>query len=405
MMRMHRRVLLLMVSLALMASTSCDKTGGEKQSQEHHYALAMMKGQQFLVTTFSDLKEGVEVTSEDAVTLPLGHLSMKYYGGALYLMSGAMGGHGGEQNLYKYLLDERGHLPETPEKLVFAPGTNPMDVVFANENKAYVSTCGAKAELIVISLNPLQISSTIDLSPYAFEDNDPDAGNGYVRDGKLYLPLNQVASLQEIRPCPGQVAVIDVATDKVEKIIKDSRVTSLGMVGHTNVIEDEMGDIYIQTGLRTAMTMANPAAPSYAWGEGIVRIKKGETDFDKAYHLPITKLPGAEKGSYIMTWAYGGAGKAYGFLHIPSLGNMEQNSYAPYEVELNGGTGKKLDLPASSGWSALGVLREGDEIFFSISTQKEGNGIYSYNTKRSESKGTPVVKTQLPVFNIVKLGR
>lgn len=316
-----------------------------------------------------------------------------------------MGGFGGEQSLYKYQLDENGHLPATPERLVFAPGTNPMELTFANENKAYVSTGGAKAELIVISLNPLKISATIDLARYAIEDNDPDVGNGYVRDGKLFLPLNQVATVQEIRPCPGQVAVIDVATDRVEKVIEDSRVTSLGMLGHTNVIEDEQGNLYIQTGPRAAMTMVNPNAPSYTWGEGVVRIKKGETDFDKVYHLPITKLPSAEKGSYIMTWVYGGNGKAYGFLHIPSLGSMEQNSYAPYEVELDGRTGQKLDLPASTGWAATGMLREGDEIFFAISTQKEGNGIYSYNTKSGKSRATPVVKTQLPVHKFVKLGR
>ena len=66
----------------------------------------------------------------------------------------------------------------------------------------------------------MSVTKEIDLSPYAEGDKDPDGGNGLVRDGKLFLPLNQAKSMKEILATPAQVAVIDVATDKVEKVIR-----------------------------------------------------------------------------------------------------------------------------------------------------------------------------------------
>lgn len=400
----RRMFYMLLAMLAGVLVTACDKNKDEKEIETHRYAVAMVKEGQFYVATFSDLKEGVEVKASDAVLMPKGHLHMHFHGGALYLMSGSMGGIGGEQKLCKYKLDEHGHLAKTPEVLVFKGSPNPVEVAYTDQNKAYISTNGAKAEVIVISLDPLKEIGRIDISRYAFKDNDPDAGNGYVRDGKFFLPLNQVASMMEIRPCPGQLLVIDVATDKIEKSITDDRVTSLGMLGHTNVIEDEAGNLYFQTGPRAAMTLANPEAPAYAWGEGILRIKKGDTDFDKGYHLPVNTLPSAEKGSYFMTWVYGGNDKAYCFMQLPSKGGVDKNSYFPYEISLNAKTGKLIDLPASNGWSATGVLRKENKIFFAIATKTEGNGIYSYDLASGKSNAKPIVKTELPVYKIVRLG-
>ena len=404
---MMKRVVLsvLAMVLALLIAASCKKEKTE-ETETHRYAAAMVKDEQFYVATFSDLKEGVEVKSADAVVLAKGHLHMHYHQGALYLMSGSMGGYGGEQNLYKYKVDESGHLAQSPEVLSFAGSPNPVEVVYTDQNKAYVSTNGAKADLIVISLDPLKEIARIDLSKYAVEDNDPDAGTGYVRDGKLFLPLNQVKSMMEIRPCTGQLAVIDIATDKVEKVIEDSRVTSLGMLGHTNGIEDDNGNLYLQTGPRAAMTKANPAvAGAYSWGEGILRIKRGETDFDKGYHIPVASLPGAENGSYFMTWVYGGKGKAYCVIQIPSKGDMMQYSYTPYEIDLNGKTGRILGLPYSMGWAATGVIREGNQIFFALATSNAGNGIYSYDMNSGKCNQSPVVKTEFPVYKVVKLGK
>ena len=54
----------------------------------------------------------------------------------------------------------------------------------------------------------MQEMGEIDLSPYAATDpkaeapdKDPDAGTGIVRDGKLFLCLNQTKSMMELYDC------------------------------------------------------------------------------------------------------------------------------------------------------------------------------------------------------------
>ena len=65
---MMKRVVLsvLAMVLALLIAASCKKEKTE-ETETHRYAAAMVKDEQFYVATFSDLKEGVEVKSADAV--------------------------------------------------------------------------------------------------------------------------------------------------------------------------------------------------------------------------------------------------------------------------------------------------------------------------------------------------
>jgi hypothetical protein len=106
-----------------------------------------------------------------------------------------------------------------------------------------------------------------------------------------------------------------------------------------------------------------------------------------------------------MTWVYGGKGKAYCVIQIPSKGDMMQYSYTPYEIDLNGKTGRILGLPYSMGWAATGVIREGNQIFFALATSNAGNGIYSYDMNSGKCNQSPVVKTEFPVYKVVKLGK
>ena len=135
-------------------------------------------------------------------------------------------GQGGEQTLYKYSIDDKGRISSVPVASLSFPGSpNVVELIFASETKAYAVTCASRGQLIVINPSTMKIIREIDLSPYAEEDNDPDAGNGIVRDGKLFLPLNQTKAMKELVRTSAQIAVIDIASDKVEKVIKDKRAT------------------------------------------------------------------------------------------------------------------------------------------------------------------------------------
>ena len=50
------------------------------------------------------------------------------------------------------------------------------------------------------------------------------------------------------------------------------------------------------------------------------------------------------------------------------------------------------------------MLRKENQIFFAIATKTEGNGIYSYDLASGKSNAKPIVKTELPVYKIVRLG-
>ncbi len=96
-------------------------------------------------------------------------------------------------------------------------GANPYDLIFVNEQKAYVLRYGAGEIWIVnpsVAANDEANFKTgeIDLSVYDSTDNVPEMSNAVLHDGKLYV------SLQGLQPgfIPGQawLVVIDTATDQ-----------------------------------------------------------------------------------------------------------------------------------------------------------------------------------------------
>lgn len=389
--------------LGLLALTAC-KEDAPQETQGAKFIFSSQVDNVFQLAPLADLAEGVTGTFDNSQTLPVGHLFLENYGGYIYAMSGSMYGYGGEQTLRKYQMKE-GKLQEVAT-LSFKGSPNVVEVIFASETKAYGVTCASRGQLVVFNPTSMQETGEIDLSPYAATDpkaetpdKDPDAGTGIVRDGKLFLCLNQAKSLMELYNEPASVAVIDVATDKVEKVIKDSRVQSIGMVGHTNAVMDEEGNIYLYSGPRAAM---------FKMPEGILRIKKGETDFDKDYHIAVTKLQDAEETSYGMKMTYY-KGKVYLFLEKPSLvvapddkTFTKNKDFVPYEIDLKTGKGRMLPLPGSSGWSANGTIEYNGKIYFGIHA-KDAMGFYSYDPATGKGSDKPVVTTPAGIYSIVKL--
>ncbi len=378
---------------------SCNQKPIDDNDEKHNYALVSMVGQSYNLVTFQDFTEGSNISFDNAITFPYGHFYFDRYGDHIYAMSIAFG-MGGEQKLHKYEIDENGRLKEVGT-LSFKGTPNVSGVVFANEEKAYGVTNGSRGQLVIFNPKTMTEIGEIDLSEYGIGDNDPDAGVGIVRDGKLFLCLNQTKSMMELVDCPAQVAVIDVATDKVDKIIEDDRAISIGMIGHTNAILDENGDIYFYTGPRAAMMALY--IPGFGIKDGFLRIKKGETDFDKDYYFSLQDPSvDGETGSYAMFLTYVGNGKAYCFLEKPSLItdpslSMEDpqyfevnKDYVPYEVNIWNKTGKIIPMPASSGWAASASIQVGDNVYFGEHT-KEGVGFYKYNFKTGEASEKPSV--------------
>jgi len=267
----------------------------------------------------------------------------------------------------------------------------PVAIAIENTNKAYISLM-SKPEILIINPQSLKIIDKIDISKYAVGDKCPDAGAMIIRDGKLFVGLNQMVGgffAAKDRPY-SDVLIIDCKTNKVIKMISEKKSgisTATRPVDPNSIFIDENNDIYI-------ICIA-------AWGAysnhkaGILRIKSGETEFDPTYKFYLGETPifgDPNTLSYIAWSKYSEQGKLYALAEIPAY---KESKYAsmPLEIDLRNKTIKKLDLPRNRSKGSVGsVSLYKDEIVFGLST-KEEDGFYIYNPKTGKASNKAIVKT------------
>lgn len=233
----------------------------------------------------------------------------------------------------------------------------------------------------------------IDLSTYAAEDNNPDPGCNVIRDGKLYVALNQSNSTHSSVPGVGaEVAIIDLKTKTVEKVIKDSRTRPVGMFRHSCAFTDEKGDIYFYS---AGMDGVNPLK------DGFLRIKKGETEWDKDYHFKLSTtsmqgIPGDNAVS-LVPYLYDKDGNIYACIQLQSKTSnppdfVNDKNFQPVKINVWNKTIEKIDLPLTTSMGSFAYTKYGDLIVFGM-TCVNGTGYYTYNTKTGECSQNPVTTT------------
>ncbi len=371
------------VLTAIFCLTSCeDEDENSINYGDKKNLITTLVGESVYLSGFKDLNQPI-INNTDAVEHISGSTIFRYEN-LIFVTEGYYG-----DKIYKYLIDGEGNLIKKGH-ISMPSASRASEITFVNRTKAYVSLNGA-GKVFVINPEKLEKIAEIDLSEYAIEDNNPDLGVSIIRDDKLYVSLNQNKS-QISAHNVAQVAIIDIATNKVDKVISDNRVSAIGYFNHTEVFMDEKGHIYFYG---NGMFGYQPDA-----GEGYLRIKKGESDWDKSYHLSIRDLnlpdvPG-NKGMYAMGMKYVGNGDLYVNIQIPALGTnppdfVNTRDYQPFRVNINTKSVKKINLPPSAGWSSWGIDKIDDKIVFALSTLK-GNGLYTYDPETDETSETPIVK-------------
>ncbi len=127
-----------------------------------------------------------------------------------------------------------------------------------------------------------------------------------LRDGKLFVSYHKwMADGSYITPDVDRayVAVFDYPEFKLEKIIEDPRTSPIGVNGHSTGIEQtEDGDIYSFSTSALSAGFTTATKPS-----GILRIKKGTTEFDSEYFFNVEEAP---NGGKLFWMDYLGKGKA-----------------------------------------------------------------------------------------------
>lgn len=284
-----------------------------------------------------------------------------------------------------------------PKGSVQLPANSGACGIALTGNKAYVSYL-LLGKIAIIDLAKMNITKEIDITQYGIGDKNPDPTQMLIRDGILYVGLNQILKNNVPNPTRPKVDIllIDTKTDKPIKMITEET-SGMSMptkfeADHKGIFVDENNDIYV-----------NCLA---GWGfighkAGFLRIKSGETEFDKSYQFDVTttKIEGEEHNAdYCPMVQYAGNGKLYGTLSIPFYYTKPQPNWLkdraiiPVEMDLKAKTIKRIGTHRSNNFATTVGLYKGKIIFGLATDTDKGFFVYNPSTGKISDKAIITVK-------------
>ncbi|GAA3976327.1 hypothetical protein [Hymenobacter antarcticus] len=360
---------------------ACDKnkTDDSKPTVATNYAMSTVGGAFPSQTTYIQGLTDLNAATLDTrnATEQASFAAMWHYKQALYMSKFSA-----PATLTKYTFDPATGRPVEAGRLV-VPGANTFsDVQFISETEAYASVGGGLARLVKFNPTTFVTTGEVDLTRL----QKPGARRVYylgsmVRDTKLfwgvYYETPSFASLTD----SAHVAVIDLPTGRLEKVIADPRTGTVFSSGAISCFsKDANGDIYVQGD-------GTSRVPS-----GVLRIKAGETRFDPAYFFDLKAATGKDcKGLYLF-----GNGLAFTTRIEDPTDSYEFRgpNYRYYRLDLNARTsgGALPGLPLIFG-SQSSLMRKFDDqnLLLSVNTRTQ-NSIYQYKL----SDGTISKKMDVP---------
>lgn len=321
-----------------------------------------------------------------------------YIGKHVYVLPDYMGN--SKAQLTRYSVDVQNKLVREGA-MELPAGAAASCVTEASADKAYVSF-NMVGKVFAFNPKTMQKIAEIDLNHLKHSNTNVAPGSMRVKEGKLYVGLGQFDPKWMPLHKEAEFAVIDVATDKVEKKISDS---TSGLSVATRPIDPN--SIFItDNGNLYASCMGsfgfNPEFPG-----GIIRIKKGETEIDKGWNMrlsdidievsdvvPATKMM---KADYIASMYYAGGNTVYAYVGIYALDPDNKDPYRAYYclpviIDLVAKTITQIKGMPVSNPHATAIGRYKDSIIFG-NTNKHKSGFYRYNPQTKQVDG-PVIETQ-----------
>ena len=355
------------VILFTKCSKKCSKNGDHpirEEPKEINYAFATVGGVAPSLTTYIMGSTDLNFThlNNTNATEQRNFASMWHYKKAVYLTAS-----GAPASMVKYEFDSKGTALQKQKLIV--PGANTFSSIeFISDDVAYASVGGGLARVVKFNPTTMQITGEVNLTSVL----NPAATSTFylgmkARGEKLFLGVYYGRSADLLSKA--YMAVINLKTDAVEKLIEDDRTAGIFQNGSSaNGIDmDENGDIYV-------MGIGSPGKPS-----GILRIKKDATDFDPSYFINLD----ATTGKSCRNFRLFSNGQAFVNRVVKEGDPYELNgaNYEYYQIDVLNKTskGKVGNLPVIWG-SSTGIIRkytEG-ELLFSVSGATE-NAVYTYN--------------------------
>lgn len=338
----------------------------------------------------ADMTPG-KYNNKNAIPTGFGSTPIITPSGNLYSFPDYMGNSKAE--ITRYNIDAQGNFVQKGT-LSIPAGAAASNVVELNDEKAYVSFQGL-GKIMVFNPQTMKKLTEIDLNSLAHKDTKVAPAAMIIRDGMLFVGLNQFNAQWMPTSNTIELAMIDTKTDQVKKHITN---TSLGMSFATRPIDansifmDENKDIYINCiGAFGFM----PQLPG-----GIARIKNGSEEIDPTYCIRFdqTEVKGlsVKKGEFAATTYYEGKGKLYAYLNAYGLDpNAMSNPYlsmtnVPVEIDLYQKSITKIEGMEVGNPQGTAIGKHKNLIVFG-SANKKANGFYTYNPETKEVKG-PVLE-------------
>jgi Domain of unknown function (DUF4374) len=252
-------------------------------------------------------------------------------------------------------------------------------VDFISETEAYAASNGFGGVPKLVKFNPttMQITTTIDLTSIQKPLGKTVFYLGMThRDDYLFMGVNYQTSTFSNLGDSVYVAVVNLKTNSVEKLIADGRCSMIwnsgtaSGFGPSSMLLDENNDIYV---MGTGNSATN--VPS-----GIVRIKNGQTTFDNSYFFNLKTALGAEGLGFF----YYGGGKALTLKsEDPDNYPFDDDKKAGYQyvkIDLYGKTAQgelSATLPKVSS-SAIAKKWDAKKLYLSAPTPTS-NTMYSFD--------------------------
>jgi len=386
----------LIVSLGLLAACGNDSSSssGEDGDYKRDFATSISTGETMFIGTMSlDHTDDIGTDYIEVGT----RAGVVYYDGSLFIADLDIG------SIARYSLDENNKIGSKTAELTI-PGVWVNHIYFVNEEKAYLG--GMLDSLLIINPKTMKRTGAIDLSKYKNKDAlTVSPGTGVIEDGRLYVGLLQNVS-DYATGNTAQVAIIDIKKDKVIDVAEDDRVAAVGSLDDSQNQAFIVADGYIYC--------YSNASWGYAPGQvdGFLRIKVGETKFDKDYAWLVTKDVAIEgvtkKGNfkYLSPTTYANGTKVYAFLNVmvdlqqvwTDMDSYHNNTCKPVEIDLAKKKMKALPINYSSSWASYGkYVDEDGTVIFAVSTEEDGNAYFRYDPKSEKAEKIADVK-QIPMW-------
>ena len=387
----------LAVSLGMLAACGNDSSSsasGDDGEYKRDFATSISTGETMFIGTMS--LDHTDEIGTDFIEVGT-RAGVVYYDGSLFIADLDVG------TITRYSLDANNKIGKKTAELSI-PGVWVNHIYFVNEEKAYLG--GMLDSLLIINPKTMKRTGAIDLSKYKNKDAlAVSPGTGVIENGRLYVGLLQNIS-DYATGNTAQVAIIDIKKDKVIAVAEDDRVAAVGSLDDSQNQSFIVADGYIYC--------YSNASWGYAPGQvdGFLRIKVGETKFDKDYAWLVTKQVAIEgvtkKGNfkYLSPATYANGTKVYAFLNVmvdlqqvwTDMDSYHNNTCKPVEIDLAKKKMKALPINYSSSWASYGkYLDEDGTVIFAVSTEEDGNAYFRYDPKSEKAEKIADVK-QIPMW-------